>query len=207
MWQRFIKPVPLLYLILLAGCATAPQVETVQRPPVSALNAATDADVDAEFKAAVALMKADRWEAAAEKLAAITVTDSQLSGAWTNLGIARNMLGDQAGAEAALRQAIAVNSSQVAAYSELALLCRRSGRLEEAAAIYNQGLAVNPNSEDIHWNLAVLYDQYLTEPVLALQHYERYQQLTGSEDRFLLSWIDELRDKASQVSVAAGAKQ
>jgi tetratricopeptide (TPR) repeat protein len=169
--------------------------------------AKTITDVDAEFQSAVHLMKDGDWHAAADSLAAITVAEPRLSGPWTNLGIARNKTGDPAGAEAAFKKAIDANPSQVVAYNELGILYRRSGRLDEAVSIYNAGLKINPDNEDIHWNLGILYDRYLESPVQALMHYERYQQLTQSEDSQLLSWISELREQTGQVNVATGANR
>ena len=167
----------------------------------------TVSDVEGEFQTALQLMKSEDWHGAADKLAAITATEPTLPGPWTNLGIARNKIGDTAGAENAFKRAIEINANQVVAYNELGILYRRSGRLEEAAAIYNEGLKINPNAEEIHWNLGILYDRYLPNPSQALVHYERYQQLTQSEDQQLLAWISELREQTDQVNVATGAKQ
>ena len=89
------------------------------------------------------------YEVITDKLAAITTSEPGLSGAWTNLGIARNKIGDTAGAEDAFNKAIAANPNQVVAYNELGIIYRRSGRLEEAAASYNSGLNISPNDEDI----------------------------------------------------------
>jgi Flp pilus assembly protein TadD len=164
-------------------------------------------DVEGEFQASLLLMRNGEWQRAADKLASITATDPRLSGPWTNLGIALGKIGDIAGSEQAFRKAIEANSSQVAAYNELGILLRRSGRFEEATTIYNRGLQVNPNAEEIHWNLGILYDRYLPNPQQALLHYERYQQLTQSEDAQLLAWISELREQVNQMNVASGAKQ
>ena len=167
----------------------------------------TVTDVEGEFQTALQLMQAEDWYAAADKLVALTAAKPRLSGPWTNLGIVRNKIGDTAGAEAAFKKAIDANASQIVAYNELGIIYRRSGRLEQAAFIYNEGLKIDPNDKDIHWNIGILYDSYLPNPSQALRHYEYYQQLTQSEDRQLLSWISALRDQNGQVNVATGDKQ
>lgn len=207
MSQRYANVTCLIVLFMLGGCAGMPQEQVAT--PVTGTRAITTqpvADVEAEYRDALQLMKEENWQRAADRLLAITATDPRLSGPWTNLGIARNKLGDTDGAETAFRKAIEASPSQVIAYNELGIIYRRTGRLEEAAAMYNQGLEINPNAEDIHWNLGILYDRYLPNPAQALLHYERYQQLTQSEDRQLLAWIDDLRKQASLVNVATGAK-
>lgn len=208
MLHRYTSVATLLLALTLSGCAGSPDRQNPMsgestRPAV----ANSSLDIESEYQAALSLMKDENWQNAADKLATITATDPQLSGAWTNLGIARTRIGDLAGAEQAFRSALSSNGSQVTAYNELGILCRRSGRLEEAAELYNSALNINPNAEDIHWNLGILYDRYLSNPAQALYHYERYQALTQSQDGQLLGWIDELRNQSSEVAVAAGAKQ
>jgi tetratricopeptide (TPR) repeat protein len=205
---RYVNALKFTFVIMLGGCASAPQEPAMV--PVSGTTAVETAaviDVEGEFQAALKLMKAEDWHVAADRLAAITAAKPLLSGPWTNLGIARNKIGDTAGAEAAFINAIDANSRQIVAYNELGILYRRSGRLEEAASMYNQGLKINPNDERIHWNLGILNDRYLSNPAQALIHYQHYQQLTQSQDGQLLSWINKLRDQVSQNNVATGANR
>ncbi len=205
---RYANVPAFLLVIMLAGCASAPR-EHAMVPGLDATAVVTETviDVENEFQAALQLMKAEDWHAAADRLAAITAAKPQFSGPWTNLGIARNNIGDMPGAEVAFKRAIEANAGQIMAYNELGVLYRRSGRLEEAAAVYSDGLKIDPNDEDIHWNLGILYDRYLPTPARALAHYERYQQLTQSEDVLLHSWISKLRKQTRQVNVATGDKQ
>ncbi len=63
--------------------------------------------------------------------------------------------------------------------------------------MYERALKVSPDYPDTHWNIGILYDVYLSKADLALQHYIRYQQLTGSDDPKLQGWISTLR-KATQ---------
>jgi tetratricopeptide (TPR) repeat protein len=207
MSPHYAKAFIFIVVIMLGACAITPQEHTMAPgfDPAEATKIITD--VEGEFQAALQLMKAGNWHAAADRLAAITVAEPRLSGPWTNLGIARNKAGDPAGAEVAFKRAIDANPGQVVAYNELGIIYRRSGRLDEAAAIYNAGLKINPGYEDIHWNLGILYDRYLENPLQALAHYERYQQLTHSEDGQLLLWISELRKQIGHVNVATGAKR
>jgi len=208
MLRHYARTLAIITAVMLGGCASAPQEHLMMSgQDVTATETVTVTDVEGEFQAALKLMKAGEWHAAADKLEAITATKPHLSGPWTNLGIARNKIGDAAGAEDAFKSAIETNSGQVVAYNELGIIYRRSGRLEEAASVYNEGLKINPNDEDIHWNLGILYDRYLPNPAQALIHYERYQALTQSDDTQLLAWINELREQTNQVNVASGAKR
>jgi Tfp pilus assembly protein PilF len=202
----------LLALVLIAaalsGCASAPQQESTLTP---AADSATPAgkppgpDVERDFRTAIALMQAEDWHAAADRLGAITTAQPGLSGAWVNLGITRIKLGDSTGAEAAFRKAIDANSQQAEAWNQLGILYRRSGRLEEAQSTYNEALKHDPGHANAHWNLAILHDRYLPDPALALTHYEQYQLLTQSDDAQLEQWIASLREQLPKaVEMTAG---
>jgi Tfp pilus assembly protein PilF len=105
------------------------------------------------------------------------------------------MLGDSSAAEAAFKQALDADAGMAEAWNQLGMLYRRSGHLEKARAAYNAGLERSPDHADLHWNLALLHDTHLPDPVLALAHFERYRELTKSEDPQLQQWIATLREQ------------
>jgi tetratricopeptide (TPR) repeat protein len=196
---------------VLPGCASTPQQESTLTPAIDSATPASKPaprDVDRDFRSAIALMQAEDWRAAAERLEAITMAQPGLSGPWVNLGIARVKLGDSSGAEQAFKKAIEVNSQQAEARNQLGIIYRRSGRLDEAQSIYNEALKYDPGHADAHWNLAILHDRYLPDPALALAHYEQYQQLTQSDDAQLQQWIARLREQLPQaVEMTAGVSK
>ena len=144
------------------------------------------------YQHAIQSMQDEQWQTAREQLTTITTQQPSLSGPWINLGITQNMLGDPSGAETAFKTALDVNHRAIEAYNQLGILYRRQERLDESQFIYEEALRLDPDNSSIHWNLAILYDRYLPNPRQALQHYQRYQQLTGSEDPLLQAWIDRL---------------
>ena len=52
---------------------------------------------------------------------------------------------------------------------------------------------------ETHRNIGVLYDLYRGEHEKALQHYYRYQELTGNTDRTVAGWIVLLERQFGQV--------
>ena len=149
-------------------------------------------ELTTDYKQAIQSMQAEQWQTAREQLTKITTQQPSLSGPWLNLGITQTMLGDHAGAETAFKTALDVNHRAIEAYNQLGMLYRRQGRLNESQFIYEEALRLDPDNRNIHWNLAILYDRYLPNPHQALQHYQRYQQLTGSDDPQLQAWITRL---------------
>ena len=187
-----------LFLTLLtAGCTT------MQSTNVPARTTAPSADVSKRHQHAVKLMQEEKWQAAVEVLEAITREQPALSGPWLNLGIARTKRGNSKTAETAFKQAIDMNTANVEAYNQLGILYRRTGRYEEARFIYETALETEPDNTSLHWNLAILHDTDLPDPRKALLHYQRYQQITGSDDPLLLSWINNLAKAQQTGSITA----
>ena len=187
-----------LCLLLLNGCATTHTQQAITATPT--------ADIKSGYQAALESMQAGQWSEAREQLTQITSQQPSLSGPWVNLGITQTMLGDHTDAESAFKKAIDTNNSNIEAYNQLGMLYRRHNRLDEAQFIYEEGLRRDPDYTSIHWNLGILYDRYLPNPRQALQHYQRYQQLTTSDDPRLLAWIAELEARNPGDNVTARVK-
>jgi Tfp pilus assembly protein PilF len=170
---------------ILVGCSTTRLQEI-------ATASAPTPELKTNYQHAIQSMQSEQWQTARDQLTEITTQQPALSGPWLNLGITQTMLGDHTGAETAFKTALDVNHRAIEAYNQLGMLYRRQGRLDESQFIYEEALRLDPDNSNIHWNLAILYDRYLPNPRQALQHYQRYQQLTGSEDPLLQAWIARL---------------
>ena len=90
-------------------------------------------------------------------------------------------LGDTEQARLWFQRSIANNPGNTSAYNEYGIFLREQGQFAEAEATYLLALAQWEASADTHRNIGILYDLYLGEPQKALQHYHRYQVLTGGQ--------------------------
>lgn len=194
---RQIAALVILIPVLVAGCATTHD----RKIPVS--TAKPTEDVVALHQQAVALMQQEKWREAVQSLEIITSRQYELSGPWLNLGIAYTKTGDGESAERAFRKSIDMNAGNIEAYNQLGILYRRTGRIEEAGFIYESALIAAPDNTNIHWNLGILHDKYLPDARKALFHYQRYQQLTGSDDAQLQAWINNLANNNQANSFTA----
>ncbi|MBA3997623.1 MAG: hypothetical protein C0489_02845 [Candidatus Accumulibacter sp.] len=73
-----------------------------------------------------------------------------------NEGCERLAAGDEAGAEAAFRSALAIDPDCAEAHGNLGFVLEARGALEEAEACYRRSLALDPALPDIQINLAML---------------------------------------------------
>jgi tetratricopeptide (TPR) repeat protein len=95
--------------------------------------------------------------------------------------------------------------SSAEALNRLGIAYRRLGRMADARDAYQRAITADPGMAAPQRNLAVLLDLYLAQPVVALEHYERYQQLDGGADTEATAWTAELRTRLSQTQRVAGS--
>lgn len=116
----------------------------------------------------------------------------ELAGPWLNLGIALRHSGRTEEATEALEKAIELNPDNAAAWQQLAILHREQGRFDAALEAYRKALQLVPDYALVHRNLGILYDLYLQQPALALDHYRKYQALSDEPDAEVNRWIIDL---------------
>lgn len=63
---------------------------------------------------------------------------------------------------------------------------------------YESAIRIDENYAPAHYNLAVLADLYLHDPVLALKEFETYQTLLPEPDKKVNGWIIELQRRAAR---------
>ncbi len=103
------------------------------------------------------------------------------SGPLLNLGILHAKAGKLDEAEKAIRDAIARNGNNAAAFNQLGIVQRKQGEFKDASDAYTRAVQIDPNYALAWLNLGVLCDLYLQEPQRA-GSYERYLATTASPD-------------------------
>lgn len=107
-------------------------------------------------------------------------------------GTAAYEQGDISRAIESWKQAVELNPADAVTVNNLALLLKQKNRFDEAAVLLEKGLKLSPEVAELHYNLAVISELYLLDLDRALAHYQRYQQLSASEDKKVTGWIADL---------------
>ncbi len=147
------------------------------------------------FIAARRAFKAKQFDKTVILLDAVVKNDSTLAGPWVMKGdvaVVQNKLED---AVKHYQQAIDVNKLNVNTYIKLAKALRMQGKYHEAQGVHANALGIWKDFPEAHLNLAVLYDVYLNNSVLAQRHMEAYQFLTESKDGVVAGWLQEIRSR------------
>lgn len=214
---------PLLGMLLLAACSTAPvepepialerdeQFQPSALPqgpltanPYEANSASVPEPAQRQFRQALHALESQRWDEAQAQLEAMTEQYPQLSGPWVNLARLHAGQAQPERAVAALERALALNPDNLDAYNHLALLKREAGEFDRAEQLYREALEVWPFHAPSHRNLGILLDLYRGEGEQALLHYRAYQQLQEEPEREVTGWIMDLERRLGAQARGSG---
>ena len=127
-------------------------------------------------------------------------------GAHVNIAIIYARQGNDKAVENSLTDALILDPQHPAALNQLGMLLRRQGRFMDAEAAYMKAVTADPEYALAHYNLGVLNELYLQRLDLALQHFERYQEL-GGDDEQVTKWIADLKRRLGNAQRTANVTE
>ena len=182
--------------------AETPRSE-IPAPEISARDLPKDPRLDAvmhQFQKGIRFLEQDKTQKAKTLFETLRDDYPGVSVFYLNLGVAYKRLGRLEEAMHAYRQAISIaerspGGGYAEAYYNLGIVLREQGRFKDAEAAYLRAIAVDPDFQDAYFNLAVLYDLYLNEPVKAIRHYRKHMRLKAGPDEEIGIWIAALEKR------------
>ena len=147
-----------------------------------------------DFQRAVTMLNNREYDQAAGLLEKVIEQSPGVTAPYINLAIAYRHLDKLKQAEMHLNAALDLMPTHPVACNEYGMLYRKTGRFDEARAIYEKALDRFPEYYPAHRNLAILCDLYLDDLDCALEHYEIYGRAVPEDERVQL-WITDLRNR------------
>ncbi len=144
------------------------------------------------FAYAVALMTHGRYKEAQSLLRPLTQKHPELPGPHINLAICYFHDNKLEKSEASLKQALPLKPESPVIYDYLARIYRDNGKFNMARDNYLKAIEIAPDYAPAQRNLGILYDLYLGQTKDALNHYQHYQRLAATPDKYVAIWIRDL---------------
>jgi tetratricopeptide (TPR) repeat protein len=125
--------------------------------------------------------------------AAFIVDYPEQAGAYINLALIRFNQEKYNQSLQLVNKAIELNNQIPQCYNLQAQLWIMEGKIMPARDAYLQAIKLKPDYANAQYNLALLYDIYLQDINLAIQHYETYMSLLQQPDENTGEWIKHLK--------------
>ncbi|MEE2731681.1 MAG: tetratricopeptide repeat protein [Pseudomonadota bacterium] len=172
-----------------------PGTEPVTRDPeqVKQANAARS-----DYNRALAEMRKGNLDSAQARFTKLNAEYPLLAGPIVNQAIILRKKGQTQQAYDLLQKSILQHGKNPRLLNELGLLSRQLGKFKQAQVSYESAIRIDERYAVAHYNLAVLADLYLHDPVLALKEFETYQTLIPEPDKKVSGWIVELQRRAAR---------
>jgi tetratricopeptide (TPR) repeat protein len=148
----------------------------------------------ADFDRAVNFMRVGNMTEAELGFKQVALQYPQFAAPLVNVAILKRKQGELPEAEQLLKSAVARESGNAIAWTELGATQSLRGEFKDAAGSYQAAIAADPRYAPAWRNLGVVQDLYLGDPHSALASLEQYKQLSG-EDKPVSGWIAELRQR------------
>ena len=158
------------------------------------------AESAANFKAALALMQAKKWQKAQQKLDAIIAQQPELSGSYVNKALIAFKQNKQLNANKTLAQAIKVNPLNPYAYNLQGQIARLQGNFILAEKSYQQALSIWPQYAQAQLNMAILLELYRGRLLEAKEYYQRYLKI-NPDDKQAQRWLAGLEIKIKRAGL------
>jgi len=189
----------LLAALAISGCASGPGERSAGNvPPPEKRGDGSDVPDRALtlYEQATAVMASGDFSEAELRFEEFLLQYPDYPGAHVNLAILRVEKGDDQAAREAVDAALAIDPDYAPALNQLGMLLRRNGDFSGAESAYLKAVTAEPAYELAHYNLGVLNELYLQRLDVALQHFERYQELVGNDEQ-VEKWIADLRRRVA----------
>jgi len=172
-----------LLVFALSGCVT-----TLNQEHHSALS-------QQGYQTALVAMQAGRDGEAINLFSKMTLDYPNLAGPYANLGLLFQRQGLVKDAAVAFDKAIALQPSSAKIYNSAAVFYRSQGRFKDAESAYLHAINKAASYADPVLNLAILYDLYLQQPIMAIKYYTHYLGLSDINNEQVALWLADLEQR------------
>lgn len=187
----------ILLSLFIVGCSSTPTptkttLKELQNSRTNALNNDLTAEL-AIYQQAITELNNNNLIAAEKSFQKMTNMQPDLAGPWANLALLYLKQDLTEKAEQNIKTALSKNPNMPQALNLAGYIQNQKGKIIEAKVFYEKAIKNKPDYALAHFNLALLYDVYLQNISMAIQHYQLYLSLIDNKDQNTKDWVEELK--------------
>lgn len=181
-------------LFLLSGCAQSPSVvEQVPVPASEAQAISVDADrLEKQFLGALSEMEAGNYTVAAAALSELVIAAPEEAMYWANYALSQYKNGNLQAALLSIDTCLKLQPQLKEALNLKAVMLIELGKVPEAEKLMLDTVMNYPDSPQLYYNLALVYDTYFQDTTTAALYYQRYLNIV-KEDVETARWLKQIR--------------
>ncbi|MFV2059394.1 MAG: tetratricopeptide repeat protein [Gammaproteobacteria bacterium] len=192
-----------IFIVSLTACAaqtensgtqptedSLPAFVKIQTPPVTP-------KFKRDYIRAISLMQSNKNNSAIRALKLLTQNYPQFAGPHVNLGLIYFHAKQYSKAQKAFDKALNLNPNNAVSHNHIGVIQRKNGKFKDALKSYQLAIRSKPKYANAHLNIGILYDIYLANLSKALEHYKRYQEITGNKDKNVSKWIIDIERRVN----------
>jgi Flp pilus assembly protein TadD len=182
----------ILAITVLAGCSLIQHKSIREEARTASQAAAVNGD---DYQHSLSALKAGKDEDALKRFETLSKSYPDFAASYINVGLIEIKRDNLHTAETALLHAAQLAPQQPEIYNGLGIIYRRTGQFKEAETAYLKALQLAPDYANAHLNIGILYDIYLNKLSEALDHYQRYQAISGGNNTMVSKWIIDVKHR------------
>lgn len=181
-------------LFLLSACTQSPDVaEQVPVPAPEAQAVSVEADhLEKQFLGALSEMEAGDYAVAAAALSELVKDAPNEAMYWANYALSQYKNGNLQAALLSIDTCLKLQPRLKAALNLKAVMLVELGKVPEAENLMLDTVAKFPDSPQLYYNLALVYDTYFQDATNAALYYQRYLNIV-KEDVETARWLKQVR--------------
>ena len=189
------KTIIVLLFITLAACSHNSSLEKskeTQGLVTEKDNTAVSLEL-ALYKKAVLTLNNKQLNQAETLFLEMSKVQPDMAGSWANLALIRLKKDDLNGAKEYIEIALDKNPNMPQVLNLAGDVALKEDRLNDAKTYFELAIKNKNDYALAHYNLALIYDIYLQDIPLAVQHYELYLQYSTQPDKSTEKWVKGLK--------------
>jgi len=178
------------------GSVSEPENDTsikkviVKTPPITP-------KFQSDYTRAISLIQTNKNRSAIRALTLLTQNYPQFAGPHVNLGLIYFHAKQYTKASKEFNKALVLNPGNAVSHNHIGIIQRKNGKFKDALKSYKLAIVNKPDYASAHLNIGILYDIYFSNFTKALEHYQRYQKITGNKDKKVSNWIIDIKRRVN----------
>ncbi len=152
-----------------------------------------DSTQDQAYLSAIEMLESGDLDQAKVQFESFRSTFPEKAGVYANLALIEYKQENYDAAMEMISQAIKLKPDFAEAYQLRGLIYQQRGKIHPAKEDFQLAIKIRPDYANAQYNLALLYDIYLQEIALAVEHYEQYLALSSEPDKKTREWVKHLK--------------